>query len=171
MDYVIAATLIVINTICLGLVLLRLPGVWLMVLSTALVAWWRWDEAMFSIWTLIAILILALISEVLEFAAGVVGTRKAGGSRRGAAVSIVGGITGAIIGTMLIPIPVLSSVIGAIIGAAMGAWGTELLIGREMREAVKSGAGAGAGTLAGVLIKMAFGILVWVIIAVAALWP
>ncbi len=171
MDYVIATILIAINTICLGLVVLRLPGIWLMVLCTALVAWARWDDGMFSIWTLAAVLALAAISEALECAAGVVGTRKAGGSRRGAAVSIVGGITGAIIGTILIPVPVVGSVIGAIVGAALGAWGTELLIGREMHEAVKSGAGAGAGTLAGVLIQMGFGILVWVIIAVAAFWP
>ncbi len=171
MTYVIAAILIALNAGCLVLVLLRLPGIWLMVLSTALVAWWRWDEGMFSVWTLIAVLILAFISEVLEFAAGAAGTRKAGGSRWGAAVSIVGGIAGAIIGTALIPVPVLGSLIGAIGGAALGAWGTELVIGRRMHEAVKSGAGAGAGTLAGALIKLAFGILIWVIIAVAAFWP
>ena len=171
MDYAIAAILIALNAGCLVLVLLRLPGVWLMVLSTALVAWWRWDDGMFSVWTLIAILILAAISEVLEFVAGAAGTRKAGGSRWGAAVSIFGGIAGAIIGTALIPVPVLGSLIGAIAGAALGAWGTELLVGRKMHEAVKSGAGAGAGTLAGVLIKIAFGVLVWVIIAVAAFWP
>ncbi len=171
MTYVIATILVVLNTGCFVLVLLRLPGIWLMVLSTALVAWWRWDEGMFSIWTLIAILILAFVSEALEFLAGAAGTRKAGGSRWAAAVSIAGGIAGAIIGTFAIPVPVLGSLIGAIAGATLGAWLTELVIGREMHEAVKSGAGAGAGTLAGALIKLAFGVAVWLIIAVAAFWP
>lgn len=171
MIHVIAAILVLLNVGWLLLVLLRLPGIWLMVWSTALVAWWQWDEQMFSIWTLAAILILALISELLEFFAGVAGTRKAGGSRWAAAVSIFGSIIGAIAGTFLIPIPVLGSLIGAIGGAALSAWLTELAIGRKMDEAVKSGTGAGIGTFAGALIKLAFGVVIWLIIAVAAFWP
>jgi len=171
MIHVIAAVLVLLNAGWLVLVLLRLPGIWLMVLSTALVAWWQWDGQMFSIWTLAAILVLALISELLEFFAGAAGTRKAGGSRWSAAVSIAGSIIGAIAGTFIIPIPVLGSLIGAIGGAALSAWLTEVAIGRKMDEAVKSGTGAGIGTFAGALIKLAFGVVVWLIIAVAAFWP
>ncbi|MFH1730464.1 MAG: DUF456 domain-containing protein [Planctomycetota bacterium] len=171
MTYVIAATLVLLNVGWFALVLFRLPGIWLMVLSTALVAWWQWDEKMFSIWTLAAIFILAVISEVLEFFAGAAGTRKAGGSRRAATISIAGSVIGAIIGTLVIPIPGLGALTGAIGGAALAAWLTELAIGRKMDEAVKSGTGAGAGTLAGALIKLAFGAAVWLIIAAAAFWP
>jgi len=174
MTHVIAAVLVLLNAGWLVLVLFRLPGIWLMVLSTALVAWWQWDgwnDGMFSGWTVAAILILALISELLEFFAGVAGTRQAGGSRWAAAISIAGSIIGAIAGTFIIPVPVLGSLIGAIGGAALAAWLTELAIGRKMDEAVKSGTGAGIGTFAGALIKLAFGVVVWLIIAVAAFWP
>ncbi len=171
MIYVIAAALVLFNTFCLLLVLLRLPGVWLMVFCTGLVAWWQWDEGMFSPWTLAAILLLAFISEVLELIAGAAGTRQMGGSRWGAFVALFGAIGGAVAGTVLIPIPPLGSIIGAIGGAALAAWVAELIIGRKMHEAMRSGAGAGIGTLAGMLVKLGIGALVWFIIAVAAFWP
>ena len=171
MSCVIAALLLLLNAGWLVLVLLRLPGIWLMVLSTGLVAWWRWDEGMFSGWTLLAILVLALASEVLEFFAGAAGTKKMGGSGWGAAAAVLGSVVGAVAGTGLIVIPVLGSLLGAIGGAALGAWCVELARGRKMREAVRSGTGAGAGTLAGWFIKVGFGTLLWLIVAVAAFWP
>ena len=171
MLYVVATALVLLNTVWFVLVLLRLPGIWLMALSTGLVAWWRWDEGMFSVWTLVAVLVLAFLSEVLEFVAGAAGTKKMGGSARGAVAAMAGGVVGALAGTVLVPVPVFGSLIGAIGGAALGAWAVELMSGRRMHEAVRSGAGAGIGTMAGAVIKLGFGVAVWLVIAVAAFWP
>jgi uncharacterized protein len=171
MIYAIAALLIVVNTLCLAMVLLRLPGIWLMVLMTTLAAIITWDEGMFSVWTLGVVFVLALISEVLEFMAGAVGTKKAGGSQGAAWAAMFGGIAGAIGGTFLIPVPVVGSLLGAILGAAGAAALAELAMGREMGAAAMSGAGAGAGTLAGAIVKLMFGVVVWLIIAVAAFVP
>ena len=42
MVYIWATSLVVINAVWLALVLVGLPGNWLMVATTALVAWWQW---------------------------------------------------------------------------------------------------------------------------------
>jgi uncharacterized protein YqgC (DUF456 family) len=126
---------------------------------------------MFSIATLVAITGLATVAEITEFVTGVVGSRKAGGTRWGAVGAIVGGIVGAILATPFIPIPILGSLIGACGGACLGAWGLELAGGRKMRESARSCVGAGVGTLAGRIVKLVAGIAIWLIVAVAAFWP
>lgn len=182
MIYVWAIGLVLLNAVWLALVVLGLPGTWLMVATTAIVAWWQWgppattsgpasDQGMFSLGTLITIAVLALIGEVLEFIAGVLGSKRAGGSRAGAVGALVGGLIGAVVATFAIPIPVLGSLIGACGGAFLGALGMELAYGRRMRESVQSGVGAGVGRLVGTGIKLAAGVAIWVIVAVAAFWP
>jgi len=169
MDPVVAAALLVVNTVWLGLVLVRLPGIWLMALTTTVVAWWR--SGMFSPWTLLAVWGLAAASEVLEFAAGAAGAKLSGGTRRAVAAAAVGGVIGGILGTVLVPVPVLGSLVGAVAGAALAASLAEFSHGRPTREAARSGAGAGAGTLTGVMLKLLFGALVWVLVTIAAFWP
>ena len=147
-----------------------------MVVCTALLAWWKWGDpatgqaGMFSLATLITIVALATIGEFAEFFTGVVGSQKAGGSRRGSIGALSGGLVGAIAATFLIPIPILGSLIGACGGACLGAWGFELSGGRKMTESAQSGIGAGVGTLAGRIVKLAIGIAIWLIVAVAAFW-
>lgn len=176
MTYALAVALMILNAGGLLLVVFGLPGTWLMVAATLLAAWWQWDarrpasEQMFSITVLVAIVALALIGEVVEFLAGVVGTRTAGGTRRGAVGALIGTIAGAIIGTA-IPPPILGTLLGACAGAAIGAWGLELSGGRTMRASLKSGAGAGVGRLVGTVAKLAIAVAIWVIVAVAAFWP
>ncbi len=81
MTYLVATLLVVVNLAWLALNIFQLPGNWMIVATTGLVAWWQWDEGMFSVWTLAAVLVLAVIGEVLEFFAGVAGTSRAGGTR------------------------------------------------------------------------------------------
>ena len=54
MAYLWALVLIALNTVWLGLVLLGLPGIWLMVASATIVAWWQHGEGtpMFGVVTL-----------------------------------------------------------------------------------------------------------------------
>ena len=175
MAYLLAAILLVLNTGWLLLVVFGLPGNWLMVLSSAGVVWWQWGNAaeggveMFDVWTLGVIVALALVAELAEFLTGVFGSKKAGGTRWGSLGAMFGGIAGAVAGTPFIPI--VGTLIGACIGAALGAWGLELASGRKWGESAKSGVGAGVGTLVGRVIKVAGGVLIWLIVAVAAFWP
>ena len=80
MIYIWLTTLVIFNGCSLLLVLFSLPGNWLIVSATGLFAWWKWDEGIFSIYTLIAIAVLAVIGEIIEFFAGVGGAKKAGAS-------------------------------------------------------------------------------------------
>jgi len=111
-----SSILIVLNAGWLLLVLFGLPGNWLMVLSTCLFAWWQWDQGVFSGWTLIAITALALLGELIEFLAGMVGARGSGASWWASVAAVVGAVLGAVFGTFVIPIPLLGTVIGASVG-------------------------------------------------------
>ena len=177
MIYLLATLLVLVNLGWLVLVVLGLPGTWLMVISTVALAWWQWDggessgQHMFGAATLVAVVIVAALGEVLEFISGAVGTKKAGGTRWGSVGALVGGVIGAIAATFLIPIPLLGSLIGACGGAAVGAWGLELRSGHGMSGSVKSGIGAGVGRFVGTISKLITGIVIWIIVAVAAFWP
>jgi uncharacterized protein YqgC (DUF456 family) len=164
--YLWAVILILTNAIWLALDVLGLPGNWLMVAGTLLLAWL--EPGMFSVWTLVAIVILAAAGEVLELLSGVWGARKGGAGRRGSAGALVGGVIGAIAGTFWIPVPVLGSLVGACAGACFGAWFLELRGGRDFWASFRAGVGAGVGRALGTVIKLAVGILLWLIIAIAA---
>ena len=171
MLYVWSSILVLLNALWLTLVLLGLPGNWLMVVSTCLFAWWKWDERVFSGWTLIAITALALLGELIEFLAGITAARGAGASWRGSMMAVFGAILGALFGTFVIPIPVLGSVIGASVGAGLAVWATEISRGELAKHSFRHAVGAGIGQLIGTTGKIALGLLIWLIIAVAAFWP
>ncbi|MEO1575478.1 MAG: DUF456 domain-containing protein, partial [Pseudomonadota bacterium] len=88
MVYVYATALTLLNVLLLASILFNLPGAWLMILIAALVEWWLPGE-MFTWATLTVAVILATIGEVLEFTMSATAARRAGGSRRGAALAIV----------------------------------------------------------------------------------
>ena len=69
-----------------------------------------WQPGMFSWWTIGVCTGLALLGEIIEFAAGAVGASRAGGSKTGAAGAIVGTLIGAVIGTF-IPPPVIGTIL------------------------------------------------------------
>ncbi len=171
MVYVLAMALIVLNTAWLLLTALTLPGNWLMVASAVLLAWWQRDAHMFSPWTLVAILILAAAGEILEFITSSVGVRRAGGTKKGGLGAILGGFAGLVGGSFLIPIPILGSLLGACAGAFAGAMLLEKHSGRSIKDAARSGTAAAQGRFLGTVYKSICGVLIWIIIAVAAFWP
>lgn len=164
-------SLILLNAVWLVLVLFTLPGNWLIVITTALFTWWRADDSVFSIYTLLAITILALIGELVEFFGGAGGAKRAGARLRGSVGAIIGAVTGAVLGTFLIPVPVLGTVIGACAGAGIGAWVFELSGGRGIHDSFHLAFGAGLGQLLGTTAKITIGLAIWLIVAIAAFWP
>jgi len=163
--------LILINAVWLALVPFALPGNWLIVITTALFAWWHAEDGIFSIYTLVAITILALLGELVEFLGGLVGAKKAGARFRGSLGALIGALAGAVIGTFLIPISLLGTLLGSCAGAAILACVFELSGGRRMEDSVHLGLGAGLGHFLGTFAKIALGILIWLIVAIAAFWP
>jgi len=163
--YVYVAGLTFLNVIFWVAVLFNLPGTWLMVLLAAGVEWWQPGQFLYSWPVLYAAAGLALLGEILEFWLGITGSRRAGGSKRGATLAIVGGIVGAVMGTPLAPI--LGTLIGACIGAFAGSLLGDLWAGRSMDHSIDAGKGAAAGRLWGTIAKMVVGGAIVVLLAVA----
>jgi len=167
--YVWIGLLLLLNAFWLVSVLFTLPGNWLMVIMTVLFAWWKWDEGIFSTGILIAVGILALIGEIIEFFAGAGSAKKSGASWKGALAAIGGAIVGALLGSVLFPI--VGTLLGACLGAGIATWKVECLTGKAHEASVKSGVGAGVGVFVGTTTKFLMGCLIWLIIAIAAFWP
>jgi uncharacterized protein YqgC (DUF456 family) len=161
--------LVLLNAFWLLLVPFTLPGNWLIVITTVLFAWWRAEDKVFSPYTLVVITLLALLGELVEFFGGVIGAKKAGARFLGSLGAILGAIIGAIIGTFVFPI--LGTILGSCAGAAIGACALEVAGGRRMEDTINLGIGAGLGHFFGTTAKMALGILIWFIVAVAAFYP
>jgi uncharacterized protein YqgC (DUF456 family) len=165
MVYLWASLYVLMNVAWLGLSLLSLPGNWLMIICAFLLDWATADD-MFSLWTLGAALVIALIGEIIEFIAGARGAAKAGGTRWGAVGAIVGGITGAIVGSAILL--VIGTLIGAAIGAFAGATLFEMMGGKRRPDAMKAGQGAAVGQVTGMITKFGLGCIIFLILGIAA---
>lgn len=168
MLYVYIILLLILNGVWLVSGLFYLPGNWLMILSTLVFAWRLRTHDLFSVWTFVAVALLALAGELIEFFAGFGGARKAGAGWWSSLAAIGGALVGAAVGTAFLPL--LGTLLGGCIGAGLATWGTETLSGRLPDQAMRSGMGAGTGAFVGTLTKFLLGCVVWLIIAVAAFW-
>jgi uncharacterized protein YqgC (DUF456 family) len=146
------------------LTLLGLPGNWLMVgLSTLFYFFVLQNGApAFGTSVLITLGVLAILAEVLEFAASAMGIKK-GGSKRGAIYSMIGSIIGGIVGAAfgLLIGAVLFAALGAMAGAVYG----ERSLGKELGQSIEIGKAAFWGRILGSLAKLMIG---GIMLAVAA---
>lgn len=156
---------------------LTVPGNWLIVAFSAIFAFAVPAEAGRGIgWFGVGVLAgLALLGEVVEFAAGAAGAGKLGGSRRGMILAIMGTMIGSIGGAFVsLPVPLIGPIVGALVGGAAGAfagaWAGEIWKGRGWQEGFEIGKGALVGRLLGTAGKLVIGALMVVIAAVDALF-
>lgn len=153
MLYVAGILVVLFGIAGIGLTILTLPGTWLAVIVAALCTWWQ--PNLMSWWVVAAALALAILAEIVEFAASAVGTAKAGGTKHGGIGSLIGGIAGAIFGAPFFF--GLGAIPGAVIGAFLGAVVGEKGIGkRSWADSTKSGKGAAVGRLVATVLKVMF---------------
>src|SRR4051794_23032337 len=102
MDWVYYLLLIVVLFAGLFVNILGLPGLWLMVLGHVCFGWLTtWDR--YVGWqSAVALFVLALLAEGVEFLASAAGSKAAGGSKRGMIGAVIGGLVGGIVGTGVI---------------------------------------------------------------------
>jgi uncharacterized protein YqgC (DUF456 family) len=161
------ALLILAGVILLSLVLivLGLPGLWIMVASAVTynmivpgdpIGWF----------SLVAVAVLALVAELLEFTMTGRYARKYGGSRRAGWGAIIGGMIGAFVG---FPVPIVGPVIGAFIGSFCGALVAELTGGASAGDATRVAKGALVGRAMSTALKIGIGFTIGVWIFVAAM--
>ena len=160
---------------CLFLTLLTLPGNWAILILVGAAQLWSLagdGTPLYSSWTLLALFLLAILGAVCETAMGALGARAGGARGRGAWGAVLGSFAGALLGTVLLAfIPLAGTLAGALIGAAVGAFIGEMTYGdRNTLSLVLPAAAAAAGRMAGVLVKLAFGMAIWVVAVVGALW-
>jgi uncharacterized protein YqgC (DUF456 family) len=167
MPYVYATLLTLLNLLFWVGILFNLPGTWLMLLTAVLADWLQPDVTMFGTPVLVTSGLIALAGEAAELAFGAAGARRSGGSRRGAALAIAGGVVGAIMG-LAIPVPVLGSLVGASAGAFVGAVAGDLWAGRHIHHSVASGRGAAYGRFWGTAAKSLLGAAMFLLLTIAA---
>ncbi|MDA1105210.1 MAG: DUF456 family protein [Planctomycetota bacterium] len=159
---------------CGALVLVGIPGIWIMVLLAVVIdvahlIWAPSEEMFFGVWPLAISVVLALGAEGVELLAGGAGAKVGGASKGGMLGAVVGSLIGALIGTCAIPLPAFGTLLGAVGGAAVGAMVGEMVgARRSVRESLVPAAGAAAGRILGFLVKAPFAVAVWVVLVVAA---
>lgn len=152
--------------------LVALPGNWIVLGGAALFAWLLPENGGRGVtWTAVAVLFgLAILGEVIEFAAGAAGAAKQGASRRAIALSMVGAILGSIAGLAIgAPVLIIGSFIMALLGGAVGAFAGAYLgetwKGRGEPERTAAGRGAFFGRIWGTVGKLAVGAVMLAIVA------
>ena len=176
--YLVAALFCLVGAACVLLVILQLPGAWVMLALALVLEWvdqWYLDPpaVTFGWWVLGVCLGLATLGEVVEFLAGAAGAKKGGATRRGVIGAIVGGVGGGIAGTFMLPIPVLGTLVGAIVGSFAGALIAEVSGPTPMtvRDSMGPAIGASIGRVVGTFSKLGIAIVMWLVLSVAALLP
>ena len=179
LEHLLAVSCSLLAVLGLAINILGLPGNWLIVCMAAGSWLFAADESRLdiSVWTLLAVISVASLGELLEFAASALGTTRLGGSRRGTALSIVGSMLGAISGLFfgnLIPIPIVGPVIASLLlggcGAFAGAAVGERWAGKDWDHSIEVGNAAFWGRLLGTVGKVACGTIVCGIYLLAIWW-
>ncbi len=175
MTFLFALFLIVVLVACCVLTLIGLPGNWMMVIAVAIYSFLMpVDSPAVLGWkVLLALVILAVVGEIVELLAAAAGTARAGGSRRSALLALAGSVAGGILGLFIgVPIPIIGSLFAALLFAGLGAmvggilgemWG-----GQSLELSWQVGKAAFQGRLLGTLGKLLVG-AVMIIVVVAAL--
>lgn len=100
-------------------------------------------------WSFVIFVVLMAGSQAFEFFSGAAGSKWFGGTRWGA----LGAFIGSIVGMFFMPF-------GLLLGPLIGALAFELGIARkELKPATVSGVGSVVGTVAGMIVKLAIGLL------------
>src|SRR5437763_15973685 len=127
--------------VSLILLVLGLPGLWIMVASAVTYTLIVPGDP-FGWVTLVIVGILALVAEPLDIPLPGRYARRYGGSRRAGWGAIIGSIVGAMVG---FPVPIIGPVIGAFIGSFVGALIAEFTGGSSAGDATRAAKGAPIG--------------------------
>ena len=152
-----------------ALIPLGLPGTWLMLAAAFgynALAPTTPGAGHIGTGTIVAGFVLAVAAEALEFVVSTRAASRYGGSRRAGWGAMLGGLAGAVVG---VPVPVVGSVLGAFVGSFAGAFAAELTYRRDVGAAGRVATGALVGQAVAAAVKTGFGLVIAVLLLVAAL--
>ncbi len=136
-----------------GVIVPVVPGVLLAAVGAVLAALIVGFER-FGTDGLIYVGVLAVASQLVDVAGTWLGSKHYGAGKAG----LWGGIIGSFVGVFVIP------PFGFLIGALAGATVAELLVGRRVDEAFRSGVGAFVGTLGGTVAKLVIVVVMGIVV-------
>jgi len=131
-----------------GTILPTLPGN-ILIFAGALVYGIFTEFEEVTLWVLAALASISIGAQVLDYVAGAYGAKRFGASKYGIWGAIIGGILGFII----------LNIVGLIVGVFLGAIVPEMLLGQNLREALRVGWGSLLGFLGGTLMKFVLGLV------------
>lgn len=144
-----------ISLVGLALTVISLPGVWLIFLSTILVATVDKFQTITPL-ILASIFLISLFSTLIDNIVNLLGVKVMGGTIWGMIGAVLGGIVGLIVG----------NIFGLILGPLLGAFLLELLLGKkDFKQSLKAGFGTFIGVFLSMILKSAInvGIIIFVI--------
>jgi len=168
------------GALCAVTVVIGLPGTWMLIALAVVVEIFdhHWlggaGQVTFGWWLIGGTAALALVGEGLEIAAGALGAKGGGGSKKGALGAVIGGMLGGLVGTFALPIPVVGTLVGALGGTFGGALWGELRAAeqsgqsRELSTAIRPALGATLGRVLGTVAKTGIAGIAWLTLTVAA---
>ncbi|MEM9366417.1 MAG: DUF456 domain-containing protein [Planctomycetota bacterium] len=163
----IAGLLVVACALAWLLNLIALPGNWIAVGLMTAYAWLGPSSGRPSLGlaTVVIAFAIALLGEILEFAAAAVSVNQVGASRRAAIYAILGSVFGALAGGIVgFPVPILGPLLAALLfggcGAMAGAIFGEWSDGRPWRQSWRVGKASFWGRTLGTTAKTVAGLLI-----------
>ena len=180
LQYVFAGLFVVLGGVCVVLVVVQLPGTWLLLGVAAAIEYIdrlylpEDNQQTFGWWVLGGCLALAVIGEIIEFIAGVAGAKKGGSSSRGMWGALIGGIAGVFIFTPLFFFltPIFGAFLGAVLGTFVGAIVGEMTAEHgTIKGSMKPAIGATIGRVLGTTSKVGIAMAMWMTLTVSAFWP
>ena len=155
MDYVLLViSIIFLIAGLLGCILPVLPGPPLSFLAIVFVHFTRFAD--FSTGQFVFLGALAIIVQVLDYIVPAWGTKKFGGTKAGAAGSIIGLIAGILFLPAFGPFGLFTILGGPFLGALIG----EKITGQESDKALRAAFGSFVGFLAGTVMKLAASVII-----------
>lgn len=168
--------IVLLNAIAWTANLVALPGNWIMVLLLTCFVWFGPKEGRIAIGIgpLIAAIAIAILGELVEFAASALGAKRAGASRRSITYAVLGSFVGAFAGAVVgIPIPIVGPIIAAILFAGLGAMAGaiygERYEGKEWKETWEIGQAAFWGRTFGTFGKISAGFAIVTLTAISVI--
>jgi uncharacterized protein YqgC (DUF456 family) len=141
-----------------GLVLPAVPGLPLILVGITVLAWAD-DFARIGAPTLMAVLALGIVGTLMDYAAGLLGAKRAGASSWGLAGAVLGLLAGLPFGLL-----------GLILGPGLGAMALEYLRDQNLRRSAVAGAGVLVGFVLGTALKYAVAMTMIGLAMVAYFW-
>jgi uncharacterized protein len=144
----------------IGCLIPVLPGHFIIILAAIAHRLMLGESSGLPWWSFFILGLLFIASQVVEFMSGAAGSKLFGGSRWGS----FGAIIGSLVGLFFFPLGLL---IGPLVGAILC---EQIFAKKNIKPATASGLGSVVGTIGGMIIKIAFGIVMIAWILVDILW-